>query len=130
MKSNMPSNKKFGWTFTVIFGLLWLYAVLNNFAEYAYVLFVMCATFALVTLTSPDMFARMNHLWYALGETLGKVVSPIVLSIIFFIIFTPVSLITRAFGRDILLMKRKKNASHWIDRGNKALDPDSFKHQF
>jgi hypothetical protein len=59
---------------------------------------------------------------------MGKFVSPIVLGIIFFLLITPVAIITRLFGRDELLIKKREVPSYWIEK--EAIDPDSFKDQF
>jgi hypothetical protein len=59
---------------------------------------------------------------------LGKIVSPVILSVIFFIMIVPVSVITRAFGRDVLLLKKREVPSYWVDK--ESIEPDSFKNQF
>ena len=61
---------------------------------------------------------------------LGKVVSPIVLGILFFIVITPVAIGMRLFGRDALLMKKRAVCSYWIDRDPPGPKPESFKDQF
>lgn len=61
---------------------------------------------------------------------LGKIVSPIVLGIIFFLLISPVALVTRAFGRDALRLKAAETGSLWITRTPPGPDPESFKNQF
>ena len=64
------------------------------------------------------------------GFILGMIVNPIVLGIIFFLTFTPISLIMRLFRRDELRLKIKKRSSHWKDRKEQNANIDLFKQQF
>jgi hypothetical protein len=63
------------------------------------------------------------------GLLLGMIVSPIVLGLIFFIMFTPVAFLMRLRGRDELRLKSKEKHTHWIQRDT-PMQTDSFKHQF
>lgn len=65
-----------------------------------------------------------------LGETIGKVMNPLILGIIFFLIITPTALICRLIGRDLLNLKQKKFDSYWKIREHSSLKKDSFKRQF
>ena len=85
---------------------------------------------ALVTSAAPKLLAPFNRAWFALGQLMGRVVSPIVLGAIFFLILTPVALIMRLFGRDELRLKRKASDSYWVDRHHDTPAAESFKNQF
>ena len=61
---------------------------------------------------------------------MGKVVSPIVLGILFFIVISPVAIVTRLFGRDVLLLRKRNVNSYWIERNPPGPQPESFKEQF
>ena len=63
-----------------------------------------------------------------IGFIIGKVISPIVLGIIFFALITPVGIVTRIFGRDELRIKHNTLKSHWKDRNESEIV--SFKNQF
>jgi hypothetical protein len=65
-----------------------------------------------------------------LGLLLGKVVSPIVLALLFFLLITTISLITRLFGRDELKMKKRSVDSYWMNRSPPGPSSDSFKNQY
>ena len=87
--------------------------------------------FVLVGFVAPKILRPLNWLWFQLGQLLGKIVSPIVLGAIFFLLLTPVSLVTRLFGRDELRIKRKASqTSYWLDRAPPGPAPESFKNQF
>jgi hypothetical protein len=49
-------------------------------------------------------------------ELLGKIVSPVVMGIIFFLVVTPIALIMRLLGKDLLNLKYNKNKSYWIEK--------------
>jgi hypothetical protein len=84
-----------------------------------------------MTLVMPRLLAPLNKAWFQIGELMGKLVSPIVLGVIFFLIITPVGLLGRLFGRDELRLKRRRQAaSYWVERQPPGPTGDSFKNQF
>ena len=129
--TQLPSNKKFGLLFAAIFLTFSLYAYLKHEAILLVgalsllALFFLMASFFYQTLLSP-----LNKAWFMLGLTLGKVVSPIVLGIIFFGLLTPISLITKLLGRDELKLKRPNTNSYWVEPIGANSDAESFKNQF
>ena len=126
----LPSNKKFGLFFSTIFLLLAAYAYWKIRFDFALVALIPSIFFAIATFFSPQILSPLNRLWYSLGLLLGKIVSPIVLGVIFFVLITPVSLLTRLFGRDELKMKKRSVESYWVDRSPCGISSDSFKNQF
>jgi hypothetical protein len=64
-----------------------------------------------------------------LGFLLGKIISPIILGVIFFGLITPYGIVMRMFGRDELNLKKIKNKSYWINRSNIS-SQINFKKQF
>ena len=125
----LPSNKKFGYFFALIFMLASGYFYLNSFITEAYILAVTAAIFFLVTLVKADFLLPLNKLWMRFGLLLGLIVSPIVLGVIFFGLFTPIAFIMRFSGRDELRLKLKGKKTHWISR-DQVMPADSFKNQF
>lgn len=82
-------------------------------------------------LFSPAVLAPLNKAWFGFGLLLGKIVSPVVLGAIFFLMITPVALLMRLSGRDVLGLHGKKYAhSFWIDRASSEPNSESFKNQF
>jgi len=127
-QADMPSNQKFGWLFAAIFGLGFAYFQHKGSTGLAIVSLLAAVIFVLVTICIPTALAPLNRAWFALSLFLGKVVSPVVLSIIFFILIVPIAVITRLFGRDALLLKKRQVSSYWVDK--ESIDPESFKNQF
>lgn len=125
---NMPSNQKFGWLFAAIFAGAFAYFQWKHSLGLAIASIVLSILFALVTIFIPSALAPLNKAWFALSLFLGKVVSPIVLSIIFFVVIVPPAFIGRLFGRDALLLKKRQVPSYWVDK--EPIEADSFKNQF
>lgn len=122
MKTTMPSDRSFGWTFT---GIFFLAAIL-----YPWVL-ALAALTALVTLTRAQWLGPLKRSWMKFGELLHRVMSPLILGLIYFCVFTPMGLVMRAFGRDALKMRFERAApTYWVKRDPPGPTDDSFKDMF
>ncbi len=129
----LPSERSFGLLFGVVFTFLAAYGWFFKGWPLAVLLCLVAvaAAFVLLGFVAPKILKPLNSLWFQLGLLLGKIVSPLVLGAIFFLLLTPVSLATRLFGRDELRLKRKASqTSYWLDRAPPGPKPDSFKNQF
>jgi hypothetical protein len=129
----LPSERSFGLLFGAVFALLAGYGWFFKSWPLAVVLLLVAVALAFVLLgfVAPKVLRPLNWLWFQLGLLLGKIVSPLVLGAIFFLMLTPVSLVTRLFGRDELRLKRKASqTSYWLDRAPPGPEPESFKNQF
>jgi hypothetical protein len=122
MKAALPSNRSFGWFFT---GVFVLGAMLHPWA------LALAALTALITFTREAWLTPLNRAWMALGELLGRVVSPIVLGVIFFGVFTPVGMVMRLFGRDALCRRfESATPSYWVTRDPPGPAEGSFRDMF
>jgi hypothetical protein len=119
----MPSDRKFGWTFTALFILVG--ALSHPWA------FAVAAALALVTLTRAHWLAPAKHAWMKFGELLHHIVSPVVMGVIFFAVFTPVALFMRAIGRDAMARSYEPAApTYWKRRDPAGPADDSFRNLF
>lgn len=91
---------------------------------------VPAALLGLAALALPKLLTPLNRLWMAFGLLLGKIVSPLVLGLIFMVLITPVAVSTRLFGRDVLRMKKRNVSSYWLERDPAGPEPASFQRQF
>jgi hypothetical protein len=131
MTPQLPSNKKFGLLFAAIFFALALYANYKNEATLIIALLLLTSGFFLFSsFFYQTLLTPLNKAWFMLGLALGKVVSPIVLGIIFFGLITPIALIAKLMGRDELKLKRPKKSTYWSEPIGSNSDADSFKNQF
>ncbi len=127
----LPSERRFGLLFVIVFALAAGYGALKGWPRgLLHGFIVLSGCFGLVTLFAPKTLRPLNFAWFKLGELMGKIVSPIVLGIIFYLLITPVGLVGRLFGRDELKLKRGQEQSYWINRDPPGPPGDSFKNQY
>lgn len=128
-ENKLPSNRKFGFFFTFIFIVVssYFYHVAN--ITWAYIFGASALGFLSITLIKDEILRPLNEMWMRLGLTLGTVISPLVLGVIFFGLFTPIAVILRLSGRDELRLKSAQISSYWILRSGKT-KAGSFENQF
>ena len=110
------SNKSFGLLFFVVFLGLGLWPLTNDNNPNIY-LIIISTIFLILGLLNSKLLSPLNSFWIKFGELLGKIIAPMVMAIIYFIILTPISLIVRLFGKDLLGLKLSKQLkTYWIKR--------------
>lgn len=114
-ENKMPSNKNFGIVFFSVFLLLAIYFFVNeeHLAKWALLTSII---FLVLGLTNSKILSPLNILWFKFGILLGKMISPLIMGIIFFLVVTPTGLIMRVLHRDVLNLKYSKNKSYWIEK--------------
>jgi hypothetical protein len=131
MNAKLPSNKKFGLLFTGVFFALALYGYIRHGYSIAVISFFFISLFFLIaSFLDLHLLTPLNRAWLLLGHALGKVVSPIILGIIFFGLLTPIALISRLSGRDELKLRRPRSKTYWVKPVGSNVDSESFKNQF
>jgi hypothetical protein len=128
--TDLPTNRKFGLFFASLFSALAIYAYWKAWEKIATATLIVAILLAGIVLIAPHLLSTLNRFWYQLGMLLGKIVNPIVLGSIFFLMITPIALITRLFDRDELKIKKLSLQSYWVDRSPPGPSSDSFKNQF
>ena len=127
---DLPSNRKFGLFFSAVFAAVSAYFFVENSAVAAYVFFALCLLIFITTLVRADVLLPLNKMWMRFGLLLGMIISPLVLGVIFFGLFTPIAILSRFFGRDELNLTFKEKPTHWILREPTTAQTDAFKQQF
>jgi hypothetical protein len=123
MKPALPSDRSFGWTFTGFFTLVALF-----FQPW---MLALAAATALVTVIRSQWLAPFNRAWMKFGALLHHVVSPVVLGVIYFGVFTPVALVMRAVGRDAMCRRfEPAQPSYWVRRDPPGPADNSFRDMF
>ena len=125
----LPSNRKFGFFFSIVFLAAAIYFYINKTDLVVYVFGILSGLFFVITFVKADLLLPLNKLWMRVGFMLGIIMSPIVLGIIFFFLFTPIAFLMRLSGRDELKLRLKKQPSYWIKRDKEA-QSGSYKNQF
>jgi Saxitoxin biosynthesis operon protein SxtJ len=124
------SDRSFGLVFAAVFSIIACWPLLHWESPRWWALAVAVA-FAAVALVRPQLLHPLNRLWLALGRLLHKIVSPLVMGLIFFAAVTPTGWIMRLRGKDLLLLKRRPDQkSYWIRRQPTHPETESMKNQF
>lgn len=124
------SNRSFGVVFTVVFLVIALLPLLKGEGPRVWGLAV-SGMIAALTLFRPAVLTVPNRLWMRFGLLLGKIVSPVVIGILFYGIITPFGIVMRLAGKDPLRLKRDHGATtYWIRRDPPGPPPESLTNQF
>ena len=122
----LPSNKSFGIVFAAFFLIISFWPMLNG-SEIRIWSLIIAVIFFILGLINSKILTPLNRLWFKFGLMLGKIVSPIVLGIVFFLVVTPTGIIMRLIGKDLLNLKKKNYESYWIEKDN---ENNTMKNQF
>ena len=109
------SNKSFGIVFFVIFLIISLYPILGGGSLRIWSLAISIIFLILGMLNSKILFP-LNKYWFKFGIFLGKIISPIIMGIIFFFVVTPIGYLMRLFKKDVLSLKFNNNKSYWVEK--------------
>jgi hypothetical protein len=115
---------------TVAFGVVGLWPLLKEGHPRTWSL-ALAITFAVCALLAPQVLTPLNRLWMAFGRLLHKIVSPVILGLLFLVAVVPTGLILRLTGKDPLRLKFDRQApSYWQPRTPPGPAPGSLKQQF
>ena len=110
------SNRSFGIVFFIVFALIAIYPLINQ-GEVRIWSLIISFLFLFLGLLNAKILTPINKLWFKFGLFLGKIISPIIMGLIFFLVVTPIGLLMRLFGKDVLNLKlNKKKSSYWIEK--------------
>ena len=124
------SNRNFGLVFAGVFALLAFWPLIRSGAEPRWWCAAVSVAFLGVALTRPDLLAPLNRLWMQFGLLLQKVVSPVIMAVMFFGVVTPTAFILRLLGKDLLRLNKKAQASYWIERNPPGPKSETMNRQF
>ena len=111
----ISSNRSFGIVFFIVFLIIAIYPLINN-ADLRIWSLVISIIFLILGLINSKFLSPLNKLWFKFGLLLGRLISPIIMGIIFFFVVTPIGLILRIFGKDVLYLKKNDTKSYWIKK--------------
>ncbi len=113
---NKSSNRSFGILFFFFFLILSLWPLTKNESLNIYFALI-SIVFLILGLINSKFLTPFNNIWIKLGELLGRIIAPIVMALVYFFILTPISLLVRVFGKDLLGLKfLNKQKTYWINR--------------
>tara|TARA_Y100000766_G_C18816710_1_gene560814 strand:+ start:229 stop:612 length:384 start_codon:yes stop_codon:yes gene_type:complete len=111
----ISSNRSFGVVFFIVFLLIALYPLINNEEIRAWSLIV-SLIFLILGLLNSKILNPLNQIWFKFGVLLGRIISPLIMAIIFFFVVTPIGLIMRTLGKDILNLRYNTKKTYWIEK--------------
>ena len=121
------SNRSFGIIFFIVFLIIGLWPLKNSGNPNLYIISI-SGIFLVLGILNSKILSPFNKAWIKLGELLGKIIAPIVMALVYFVVLTPISLIVRISGKDLLELKfLKKRETYWIKRKKNL---SSMKKQF
>ena len=113
--TKLPTNKNFGIVFSIVFLIIALFPLINDENLRIWSLIV-STIFLFLGLINSKILTPLNNIWFKFGLLLGKVVSPVIMGVIFFLVVTPIAFIMRLVGKDLLNLKFNKQKSYWIEK--------------
>ena len=114
-KIRIGSNRSFGIVFFIVFLIIFSYPLAKYGEIYLWSL-ILSLIFLILGLLNSKILTPLNKLWFKFGLILGKIVSPVIMAIIFFLVVTPTAIIMRIIGKDLLYLKYNKDKSYWIEK--------------
>ena len=110
------SNRSFGILFFLVFLGFGLWPLTKEMSPNIFLIIISVIFLALGLLNS-KLLSPLNEIWIKFGEILGRIIAPLIMALVYFLILTPISLLVRAFGKDLLGLKYlKQQNSYWIKR--------------
>ncbi len=125
VKIKKKDNITFGILFFILFLIIGLWPLISSGAIRIWSI-ILSLIFLIITIIKPNLFTFLNKLWVKFGIILGKIISPIIMSLIFFFVVTPIGMLVKILRKDVMGLKRGKS-SYWINREDKL---QSMKKQF
>ena len=124
------SDRSFGIVFAVVFAIIGLLPLWGGGNIRIWAL-IIAALFLSAALVFPKTLSPLNHIWFQFGLLLHKIVSPVVMGLIFFGTVMPTGLLMRLFGKKPLALDfDPSQKSYWVHRTPPSPEPDSMKRQF
>ena len=117
IKVNKKNNITFGILFFTFFLIIGLYPLVSVGVVRIWSV-ILSLVFLIITIIRPNLFTFLNRLWIQFGVFLGKIISPIVMGLVFFFVVTPIGMLVRILKKDVMGLKRGAS-SYWINRKDK-----------
>tara|TARA_B100001996_G_scaffold376963_1_gene358895 strand:+ start:811 stop:1200 length:390 start_codon:yes stop_codon:yes gene_type:complete len=115
-KKQIASNRSFGLVFFIVLMIISLWSFRGDLNDIKIIPFILSIFFLILGLLNSKFLTPLNYYWIKFGELLGKIISPVVMGFVYFLVVTPIAIIIRLFGKDLLSIKFSKMPSYWTKR--------------
>ena len=123
---NKSTNRSFGVVFFIVFLIIAIYPMLNE-GDVRYWSLIISLIFLILGILNSEFLTPLNKIWFKFGIFLGKIFSPLIMALIFFLVVTPIGLVLRLIGKDVLNLKFNNDKSYWVEkRGPKSKMKNQF----
>lgn len=124
------SDRSFGYVFAAVFGVISFWPLIHGHGP-RWMALGIGAAFGVAAVVLPGVLRPLNYVWFRFGLILHRIVSPLVMTAVFFLCILPIGVLMRAAGKDLLSLKRDAaRDSYWIVRSPYGPDPETMKRQF
>jgi hypothetical protein len=114
-EKNKSTNRSFGIVFFIVFLIVGIYPMLNEEDVRLWSL-IISVIFLMLGILNSEVLTPLNKIWFRFGIFLGKIFSPLIMALIFFLVVTPIGLIMRFIGKDVLNLKFNNDKSYWVEK--------------
>ena len=128
--SRMPSDRSFGFFFSLVFFLCGLVSKESLDESFVFLFFIFSLAFFAISLVRAEKLRKLNLIWFQIGKALGRIINPIAIGILFYAVVSPIAIVTRLFGRDELRLRRVGSDSYWISLPPPKDNLNDFQTQF
>ena len=126
-KIKINSNRNFGLIFFIVFMIVSLWPLIYENPVRIWSV-IISLVFLILGLMNSKLLTPLNKLWFKFGMILGAIVAPVVMGAVFFLVVTPIGIVMRTMGKDLINKKHdKKKETYWITRRTSI---GSMKRQF
>ena len=111
----ISSNRSFGIVFFIVFLLIALYPLLKD--DYVRIWsLIISIIFLILGVLNSKLLNPLNKIWFKFGLFLGKIISPIIMGVIFFLVVTPIGFLMKLLGKDLINLKFNNKKTYWIEK--------------
>ena len=114
-EKNKSTNRNFGIVFFIVFLIIGIYPMLNE-EDVRFWSLIISVIFLILGILNSEVLTPLNKIWFRFGIFLGKIFSPLIMALIFFLVVTPIGLIMRFIGKDVLNLKFNNDKSYWVEK--------------
>ena len=111
----ISSNRSFGIVFFIFFLIVSIFPLFKD-EDIRIWAVIVAIIFLILGLLNSSVLSPLNKIWFKFGILLGNFISPIIMGLVFFIVVTPTAFLMRAFGKDLLNLKKNNKKSYWIEK--------------
>ena len=112
---NKSTNRSFGIVFFIVFLIIAIYPILNE-GDVRFWSLIISLIFLILGILNSEFLTPLNKIWFKFGIFLGKFFSPLIMGLIFFFVVTPIGLLMRFIGKDVLNLKFNNDKSYWVEK--------------